>query len=282
MVLKNTNFIERSIFKALSFFKESIFAEDYAAGNGFLQSIDPRIKTITFLLFLITVLLIRNILLLLILYLFCLLLTSFSKIRLRFFLKRTWFFMPIFSLFIALPALFSTFSPGEKLFDFRLLGIKLIITQPGFSGAILFVVRVITSVSFIILLGLVTRHTTLLRVLRIFRIPQVFVITLSMCYRYIYFFVEIVENTYLAIKSRVGGKVYYRKGQNIVALRIATLWQRSYRLNEEIYNAMLSRGYQGEPAVLDEFKNNVKDWLWLFFSIIISIFMVYLGYVMQA
>lgn len=282
MVLKNTNFIERSIFKALSFFKESIFAEDYAAGNGFLQSIDPRIKTITFLLFLITVLLIRNILLLLILYLFCLLLTSFSKIRLRFFLKRTWFFMPIFSLFIALPALFSTFSPGEKLFDFRLLGIKLIITQPGFSGAILFVVRVITSVSFIILLGLVTRHTTLLRVLRIFRIPQVFVITLSMCYRYIYFFVEIVENTYLAIKSRVGGKVYYRKGQNIVALRIATLWQRSYRLNEEIYNAMLSRGYQGEPAVLDEFKNNVKDRLWLFFSIIISIFMVYLGYVMQA
>jgi len=281
LVLKNTNFIERSIFKALSFFKESIFAEDYAAGNGFLQSIDPRIKTITFLLFLITVLLIRNILLLLSLYLFCLLLTSFSKIRLRFFLKRTWFFMPIFSVFIAVPALFSTFSPGEKLFDFRLLGIKLIITQPGFSGAILFVVRVITSASFIILLGLVTRHTTLLRVLRIFRIPQVFVITLSMCYRYIYFFVEIVENTYLAIKSRVGGKVYYRKGQNIVALRIATLWQRSYRLNEEIYNAMLSRGYQGEPAVLDEFKNNVKDRLWLFFSIIISMFMVYLGHVMQ-
>jgi cobalt/nickel transport system permease protein len=102
-----------------------------------------------------------------------------------------------------------------------------------------------------------------------------------MCYRYIYFFVEIVENTYLAIKSRVGGKVYYGKGQNIVALKIATLWQRSYLLNEEIYNAMLSRGYQGEPAVLDEFKNNVKDWLWLFFSIIISMFMVYLGHVMQ-
>ena len=278
LAIKNNNFIERSIFNALSFFKESIFSEEYASGDGFLQSIDPRIKTVTFAFFLITALLIKSIPLLTGLYLFCLLLASFSKIDFLFFLKRTWVFMPIFSLFIAIPALFHTLTPGEPLFIFKLFGLKLVITQPGLSSAVLFVTRVITSVSFVVLLGLVTKHTVLFKVLRIFRIPQIFVITLSMCYRYIYLFVEIVENTYLAIKSRVGGKVYYGRGQSIVAWKIASLWQRSLQLNEEVYNAMLSRGYRGEPYVLDDFKINFKDWAWLFYAVIISSLMVYLSH----
>jgi cobalt/nickel transport system permease protein len=102
-----------------------------------------------------------------------------------------------------------------------------------------------------------------------------------MCYRYIYLFVGIIENTYLAIKSRVGSVVHYKKGQRIVALKIATLWQRSYQLNEEVYNAMLSRGYTGEARLLEEFKVGVKDWAWLFCATVISILLVYAGYIIK-
>ncbi len=90
------NFIERSIIGALSFLKESIFAEQYALENGFMQSLDPRIKVITFLLFIVQVLLIKNFLILLCLYALCLLLAHISKIHLGFFLKRTWVFIPLF------------------------------------------------------------------------------------------------------------------------------------------------------------------------------------------
>jgi cobalt/nickel transport system permease protein len=135
--------------------------------------------------------------------------------------------------------------------------------------------RVVTSVSFVILLGLVTRHVELLSVLRIFKIPQVFVMTFSMCYRYIYLFVEIIENTYLAIKSRVGTQVRYQKGQRIVAWNIGSLWRRSSSLNEEVYKAMLSRGYSGEPAALNEFKAGLKDWALLFCCVLMSIGLVY-------
>ncbi|MCX5703968.1 MAG: cobalt ECF transporter T component CbiQ, partial [Candidatus Omnitrophica bacterium] len=249
----NNNFIERSITGALSFLKESIFADEYASKNGFLQSLDPRIKTVTFLLFIVQIILTKNILILLCLYALCLLLTYLSKINLRFFLKRTWVFIPLFSFFIAIPALFSIFTPGEALFTFSLIGLKLAITHQGLSGAGLFVMRVITSVSFAVLLGITTKHFALLKVLRIFRIPQVFVMTLGMCYRYIYLFVEIIENTYLSIKSRTGGVRHYKKGQRIVAWNIAYLWQRSYGLSQEVYGAMLSRGYKGEPALLDGF-----------------------------
>jgi len=262
-MLKKHNFVERSIVGALAFLKESVFSDDCASKKGFLQSLDPRIKTATLLLFVIQVLLAKNIVLLLCLYTASLLLACLSKIRLGFFLKRTWIFIPLFSLFIALPAIFSIFTPGETLAIWKIAGLKLVITRQGLSGAAFFVTRVITSVSFVVLLSITTRHFELLKVLRIFKVPQVFVMTLGMCYRYIFLFIGIIENTYLAIKSRVGTKIHSKKGQRIVAFNIASLWQRSYQLNEDVYQAMLSRGYNGEPLVLNNFKAGLQDWLWL-------------------
>ncbi len=245
--MKNNNFIQRSILGALAFLKDLIFAEELAMRPGFLQSLDPRIKLATFLLFIIQVLLARDVIVLFFLYALCLLLALISKINLIFFLKRTWIFIPLFSLFIAIPAIFSL----------------------GLASALIFVMRVATSVSFVVLLSITTKHFELLRVLRIFRIPQIFVMTLGMCYRYIYLFVEIIEQTYLAIKSRVGVFLHYKSGQRIVAWSIASLWQRSVKLNEEVYKAMLSRGYQGEAVVWNDFRIKSIDWLWLSAVVII-------------
>ncbi|MDD5005317.1 MAG: cobalt ECF transporter T component CbiQ [Candidatus Omnitrophica bacterium] len=274
--MKKNNFIERSISGAVSFLKESIFADEYASKNGFLQSLDPRIKTLTFLMFIMAILFTKSIAILLCLYAACLVLALFSKINIGFFLKRTWIFIPLFSLFIAIPALFSIFTPGQTILTINIIGAKLIITRQGLSSASLFVTRVVTSVSFAVLLNVTTRHFELLRVLRIFKVPQIFVMTLGMCYRYIYLFLEIVENTYLAIKSRVGSRLHYKKGQEIVAWNISSLWQRSYYLNEAVYNAMLSRGYSGEPVLLNDFKIKSKDWAWLF-SITLFFVIIILG-----
>jgi len=275
-VFKNNNFIERSIMGALSFLKDSVFAEEYAAGGGFLQSLDPRVKAITFLLFIIQVLFAQSIPVLLSLYGLSIILALASGINLGFFLKRTWVFIPLFALFIAIPALFSTFSPGEALATWNILGIKLTITRQGLGAALTFIMRVAASVSFAVLLTITTRHIELLKVLRIFKIPQVFVMTLGMCYRYIYLFVSMIEDTFRAIKSRVGVSVHYKSGQNIVAWNIAFLWSRSLKLNEEVYRAMLSRGYTGEARVLDEFKVQVKDWLWLFSVAALSLIILWM------
>jgi len=157
--------------------------------------------------------------------------------------------------------------PAMSLFpsgSWNIWGIKLVITQQGLSSALIFVMRVVTSVSFVVLLSITTKHFELLKVLRIFRIPQVFVMTLGICYRYVYLFVGIIENTYLAIKSRVGRVVHSKIGRKIVSWNIASLWNRSVQLNEEVYKAMLSRGYQGETVIWNDFKIKSRDWLWLF------------------
>jgi cobalt/nickel transport system permease protein len=266
---------------ALSFLKESIFADEYAAKSGLLQSLDPRIKTVTFLLFIIQIILTKSLFILLCFYALCLLLTFCSKINLGFFLKRTWIFIPIFSLLIAIPALFNIVTPGEPLISFQIAGLKLNITHQGLLGAGFFFMRVTTSVSFAVLLSVTTRHFELLKVLRVLKIPHVFVMITQICYRYIYLFVEIIEDIYLAIKSRVGTKVHYKRGQHIVAWNIAYLWNRSYQLNEAVYQAMLSRGYRGEPAVMDDFRTTVKDGCWIGFVVIISALMIYFQYLLK-
>ncbi|PIP20054.1 MAG: cobalt ECF transporter T component CbiQ [Candidatus Omnitrophica bacterium CG23_combo_of_CG06-09_8_20_14_all_40_11] len=276
--MRGNNFIERSLMGAFSFLKESIFSEEYASKKGFLQAREPRIKFVSILIFLLAVLFFRSIYFLIGMYAFCLVLAGLSSIRLGFFLKRTWIFIPLFSFFIALPALFNIFTPGEPVLSFRIFIFSLSITKQGIASASFFFMRVLTSVSLCVLLVLTTRHYILLKVLRIFRVPQVFVMTLGMCYRYVYLFIEIIENTYLAIKSRVGRVSSVKSGQGIVAWNIASLWQRSYQLNEDVYKAMLSRGYRGEPVVLNDFRIKAIDWVWLFIAILISGSVFYLTY----
>jgi cobalt/nickel transport system permease protein len=267
-------FIERSIRGALSFFKEALFADETALAPGLLQTLDPRIKTVTILAFILLVMFTRNLAVLAWVYGLCLLLAVLSKIRLGFFLKRTWIFMPFFSLLIVIPALFSFTSPGEPLFGTGAASIS----RNGLLAAGFFIGRVITSVSLTILLSLTTPHFELLKALRYFGIPQVFVMVLGISYRYIYLFVEIVENTYRAIKSRVGSRMHYRKGQRIVTWNIAHLWTRSYRLNEQVYGAMLSRGFHDEPITLNLFQTKPRDWLWLLGSAVMILLLVYSEY----
>lgn len=257
------DFAERSIQGALTFFKEAIYADETAGLPGALQSLDPRIKIVMVLLCLLLVLFTRSLAVLAVLYLLAVLLAAASRIRLVSFLKRTWIFIPLFSLVIAIPAVFSFVSPGESLLSAGAFHI----TRRGVMAAGFLVGRVVASVSVVVLLSMTTRHFDLLKALRYFGIPQVFVMILGICYRYLYLFVEIVENTHRAIRSRIGSGMHYRKGQRIVAWNIAYLWLRSYRLNEQVYSAMVARGFRGEPIALNHFRAQRRDWFWLFGSV---------------
>jgi cobalt ECF transporter T component CbiQ len=227
-----------------------------------MQGIDARFKSFSVFVIVLCALFTGHISLLLALYLLCLVLSALSRIKTVFFLKRTLFFIPFFSLFIVLPAVFSSITPGDTVWTFAGASI----TKQGLYSAALLVCRVTVSVSFVVLLSLVTRHFELLKALGAFGVPQVFIMTAGMCYRYIYLFAETVAGTFLAIKSRAGGVVRTRHGQKIAAWNMAMLWKRSYAMNEQVYNAMLSRGYAGTAVALVRFKTKARDILWLVFS----------------
>lgn len=239
--MKN-NFIEKSLLGVLSFISHTVFAEEYARCSGLMQRIAPRFKLIIIFAILLIVAFSRSIPLIAGFYLLSLVLAVLSRINLLYFIKRVWLFIPIFALVIAVPALFEIFTPGDV--------IAFGITKQGLSSAGLFTLRVLTSVSFSVLLVLTTNHTQLLKSLRSIGVPVVFVTTLMMCYRYIYVFIKIVEDMYLGIKSRTITNLKNKKARKVVAWHMGSLWEKSRIMSEEIYLAMLSRGFNGEPKVM--------------------------------
>lgn len=250
---KKVGFIERTILGTVSVLKETISNEEIAARNGFFQKCDPRIKCLSVALVLISILLTRNAAVLVLIYGCTVVLAMASSIDMFFYLKRTLLFIPVFSLFIIVPAIFNTITPGEPIITFTLFSHGVAITRQGVDSAIILLMRIISSVSLVTLLILTTRSHILLKTLRVFGLPQLFVMTIGMTYRYIYLLLDIIQGTYTAIKSRAGYVTSTKTGQKIVATTMAGLWLKSYRLQSQVYNAMLSRGYTGEPKVLEEF-----------------------------
>ena len=68
---------------------------------------------------------------------------------------------------------------------------------------ILFVTRVGVSVSLAVLLVMTTPWADLLKSLRAIHVPQIFVLILSMTYRYIFLFLHTMNGLFLARKSRI-------------------------------------------------------------------------------
>ncbi len=285
---RKKGFLEKTLEGIASFFRDGLFSEEYARKDGILQKIDPRIKILILILFVVTVSFLRHFLLIAGIYLGVLLVALLSRIPLGFFIARVWLFIPLFSGIIALPALFNVVVPGEPLlilmkFDrpWSLGPMKipdtLSITRQGVTVASMFVMRVATSVSLVVLLLLTTRLSHLLKALKVLWIPQMFTFILGMTYRYIHLLLRLVQDIHLAKKSRVIRKTSVKEGQKWVASQMGSVLSKSLLISEEVYSAMLSRGYTKEVRILDTFRLKKADYLWMCFSIMTTAFILWLN-----
>jgi cobalt/nickel transport system permease protein len=253
--------VQRTVAGVLSFIKDSVFSEEMAERRGLLQRLDPRAKLVAFAFAIGSVLYAKHLYILICLYLFFLLLASLSKIPLGFFVKRVWVFIPIFAGIIVLPILFSPASPGEPWVVLWRWGdgSPFAITDNGVWMASMLVLRVAASVSLAVLLVLTTRWAHILRALRVFGIPRIFVLTLEMAYRYVFMLIDIVQAEHLAKESRTIRPASLRADRQWVTSRIGHLFLKSRKTGEDVYLAMLSRGYSGEAKLLTPFKMQAGD-----------------------
>jgi len=267
------DFVAKTLAGLTEAIERTFFATRYARLPGLLQDLDPRVKVITFLVFLLATAMTHRLETLVGLYLLTLLLALAAKIPLGFFIKRVWVFIPLFAGTIAFPAIFNFITPGRTvatLISFsapwqwgpiRLPG-EIAITEQGLRGAAFFITRVATSVSFAVLLVLTTEWMRLLKALSALRFPQVGILILGMTYRYIFLFLRVVEAMFLARRSRTVGPSNIRQQHNWIAARLGFLFGKSYHLGNEVYLAMLSRGWNGQARLLDDFHLRRRDAAW--------------------
>ena len=260
-----SGFVDRTIRGASGVIRQALFTDDIAARPGLLQRIDPRVKLLTMLATVVAAALVRNIPVLVGLYLLALVLAAASRVSMTYFVNRVWLFVPIFTGIVVIPAMFSFITPGNIVVPMgHWFGHRVGLTSQGLRSAALLIVRVAVSISFVVLVALTTTWTRLLTALRALLLPRMFVLVLGMAYRYVFHLLATVTEMYEARKARtvqVGSGV--NSGRAFVAATAGTVFGKAHATSEEVYQAMVARGYTGRARTLSGFELKVIDAVWI-------------------
>jgi len=239
--------------------EHAIFTEHHARSAGWLQRRDPRVKMVGTLIAILAASLTTSLAGLAILYSATLATARASRVPFGFFVKRVWLGIPFFAGIVVVPAIL--FVPGPRLFDLALGPAHLAPSWTGLDGAVLFVSRVGVSVSLAVLLVVTTPWADVLKSLRALKVPQVFVLVLSMTYRYIFLFLHTANGILLARKSRVVGRTTGAEQRRWITGTMGNLMSRAFKMSNDVYAAMLARGFGGEIRTFTTYHVRPSDWI---------------------
>jgi cobalt/nickel transport system permease protein len=268
-----------------NFLQEAFVSETYTKRNGLFQSLDPRAKLVSILAIIVAASLIGSLWILIFIYMLTLVFAYLSKIEIWFFIKRVWLFIPLFAGIIAIPMIFNVFLPGQCLYQLVYLGpgaylgpfplpATICITQQGVNAAIIFVMRVAACVSAVVLLFITTPHQVLFKSLRTIGVPKIYVLTLGMAYRYIFLLMDLIREMYVAKKARTIRSRSMFDEQKWVGGRMGYTLIRSLDMSEKVHMAMMSRGFNGEIKIMQQFKMHNRDYLAIAMALTLSVVLV--------
>jgi len=260
------SFVEKTLTGGATVMRQAMFGEDVATGPGLLQRIDPRVKLVTMLGVLVAAALVRNTVVLIGLYVATLAVAAASRLKLSFFIKRVWLFIPVFTGIVVLPATLNIVTRGHVVVPLGhwWFGHRIGMTSQGLQAAALIVSRVAVSISIVVLLTLTTPWAKLMGALRALFVPRMFIQVVGMAYRYIFYLLGSVDDMYTARKSRmVGAETDVKAGRAFVGATAGALFGKAHALSEEVHMAMVSRGYTGNARSLDGFRIGVTEYAWI-------------------
>jgi len=260
--------LEHSIAGIAGSIERAVFTEELARQPGWLQRIDPRAKVAMFVIAVIAASASTSLAVLLALYLIILGVARASRLPFDFFVKRVWLGVPLFAGVVILPSIF--FGPGARLFDVGLGPIHLGVSAPGVWSAVVFVARVGVSVSLAVLLVLTTPWADVLKSLHALKVPHVFVLVLSMTYRYIFLFLHTLNGMFEARKSRVVARLGGGEDRRWITRSMGALMSRSFKMSNDVYAAMLARGFTGEIRTYSTYRMQAADWLALTGTLVVA------------
>lgn len=232
--------------------------EELAARPGLLQALDPRVKLLTLLLFAVTTSLVHSLWLLVALIVLTMVLAAASRVGVGSFARRVWSSAGLFALLVAAPSALYVFTPGEEVVS---LG-PLSVTAPGLMGVATLVARVVAAAGFALLVIWTMRWPDLLRALTAMRMPDVVVATLAMTQKQILTLLHTVEHIHLARESRTLTRGRTRDNRNWVTERMSFVLRKSMKTADDVYDAMLSRGFTGAMPSLTSLRLRTADWIW--------------------
>jgi len=266
-------FLERTTSSFVDAMEHAFYAERTARVDGLLQRIDPRVKLVGILALVVPAAASHSFAVILGLFAIAVVLAALSHVSFGVLLKRVWIAVLLFTGVIALPAPFVT--PGKVVYHLPWLGWS--VTAQGLTSAGYLVLRVETAATLCVLLVLTTPWTHVLKALRVLRVPAVLVTILGMTYRYLFLVLQSAHDMFESRRSRMIGELTASERRRVAASSAGVLMSKTFDLSNDVYEAMLSRGYRGEVAILDEFRIGRLDWAMLSAFALVSIAAFWLG-----
>ena len=224
--------------------------------EGLFQRLDARVKVLFLLFFVIVVSLKKSLLPEIIIGLFVFILVAISRLELMAFYKRVFFFGFIFGFLIVLPSALNIITEGELIIPLIHLGTPhtfwiysipatIGITREGIAGVAMLSSRVINSLTLSLLVIHTTPFAELMRALKSLRVPDPFLIVITLSYKYIFLFARTVEDIHLSMKGRLIG-LNHAQARQWTAGRMAFIFRRTQARCEEVFRAMQGRGFAGD------------------------------------
>ncbi|MBC7766330.1 MAG: cobalt ECF transporter T component CbiQ [Hyphomonadaceae bacterium] len=125
------------------------------------------------------------------------------------------------------------------------------VTSQGLHLSISLFAKAMGAVSCLYYLSLTTPMVEMLSVLRRFKVPKLLVELMSLIYRFIFVLLETANTIYTSQNARLGYQGTRTAFRSLSGLA-SSLFIRSYKRSEDLYNALEARGYQGELNVLEQ------------------------------
>jgi cobalt ECF transporter T component CbiQ len=253
---RRRGFLERTVEGLYEAMEHALHAEHSAGGGGLLQKLDARVKVAGLLSLILASVLATRLWVIAAIFALAVSLATLSLISIRMLAARVWIGALTFTGAIAVPALFLT--PGAPVL--RLPGLHWTITAQGLTTASYLILRVETAATLALLLVFTTPWSHVLKALRIFRVPVVFVVILGMTCRYILLMLETAHEMFESRQSRTVGELTGPQRRHMAVASAGVLLNRTFQLSGDVYLAMQSRGFRGEVYLLDEFQMTRLDW----------------------
>jgi len=136
------------------------------------------------------------------------------------------------------------------------------------NNSMLIVIKTLTTVTAVNITSAITQWNDITKTLKVFFIPDIFILVLDITIKYIVIFGEFSLNMLYALKLRSIGK-NKNKTTSLSGI-IGTMFIKSKEMAEEMYGAMECRGFTGEYKLYSKYKFRLNDGL----CIIVNIFFI--------
>jgi len=267
----NIPFIDGGINHLTSVIKKGYVQWELSSENGLFQKIDARIKVLFLLFFVIIVSLKRGLLPELYIGVFVFVLVLLSRLRIVTFYSRVLLLGFFLGFLVALPSAFNVITSGETIgpvvrisrpLNFWIYHIPadIGITREGIYGVTRLTLRVVNSLSLSFLVLYTTPFPEIVRALKVLKVPDTFLIIITLCYKYIFIFSKTVEDMYLAKKSRMAREVSNTEAREWIAGRIGFIFRKTRLRCEDVFKAMIGRGFSDTIKLYGFRKMRTSDW----------------------